>query len=48
MVIPLGGQMGQEMTVIEKTRENDTEEYHYGSFIFVPMVKGKDTNNSNH
>lgn len=48
IVIPLGGKNGQEMTVIKKTGENDTEEDKYGSFIFVPMVKGKDTNGKNH
>ena len=48
IVVPLGGKAGQEMTVIKKTGENETEEYNYGSFIFVPMVKGKDTNNNNH
>ncbi|MFP4524901.1 MAG: protein-L-isoaspartate(D-aspartate) O-methyltransferase [Bacteroidales bacterium] len=46
MVLPLGGNMGQEMTVITKTDENSYEEDHYGSFIFVPMVKGKNGNNN--
>jgi protein-L-isoaspartate(D-aspartate) O-methyltransferase len=46
MVVPLGGHGGQEMTVVKKTGENEKEEYHHGSFIFVPMVKGKDTNNN--
>ncbi len=46
MVIPLGGHGGQEMTVVKKTAENEKEEYHYGSFIFVPLVKGKDTNDN--
>jgi len=48
IVVPLGGKSGQEMTLIKKTGENDTEEFQYGSFIFVPMVKGKDTNGNNH
>ncbi len=47
MVIPLGSESGQEMTVVEKTAENEMREHHYGSFIFVPLVKGKDMNNNN-
>jgi protein-L-isoaspartate(D-aspartate) O-methyltransferase len=47
MVIPLGSEGGQEMTVLEKTDENETRQHNYGSFIFVPLVRGKDTNNNN-
>lgn len=46
MVVPLGDLRGQEMTVIEKVSENKTTARKHGSFIFVPMVKGKDTNNN--
>jgi len=48
IVVPLGGRTGQEMTVVKKTGESETEKHHYGSFVFVPMVKGKDANNNNH
>ncbi|MFO8234910.1 MAG: protein-L-isoaspartate(D-aspartate) O-methyltransferase [Bacteroidales bacterium] len=47
MVLPLGSELGQQMTVIKKTGENDFEKEHFGSFIFVPMVKGKNGNNNN-
>ena len=49
MVLPLGNQHGQEMTLVEKTREDEFERKSFGSFIFVPMVKGRDAdNNKNH
>jgi protein-L-isoaspartate(D-aspartate) O-methyltransferase len=47
MVLPLGSEHGQEMTLVEKVEEGKVEKIGYGSFIFVPMVKGKDTNNNN-
>lgn len=48
MVIPVGNQFGQQMMVIEKTGEGDIKEQSRGSFIFVPLIPGKDTNNQNH
>ncbi|MBS3806407.1 MAG: protein-L-isoaspartate(D-aspartate) O-methyltransferase [Bacteroidales bacterium] len=47
MVIPVGDQFGQQMMVIEKTEQGDTEKHNRGSFIFVPLIPGKDTNNQN-
>ena len=47
MVIPVGDHFGQQMMVIEKTEQGDTEKHNRGSFIFVPLLPGKDTNNQN-
>jgi protein-L-isoaspartate(D-aspartate) O-methyltransferase len=47
MVLPLGQEHGQEMTIVEKTGENEAKHDYMGSFIFVPMVKGKDSENNN-
>ncbi|MFW5821205.1 MAG: protein-L-isoaspartate(D-aspartate) O-methyltransferase [Bacteroidota bacterium] len=43
MVIPVGGTSGQKMLKISKTEEEKYEHSEHGSFIFVPMVKGKDS-----
>ena len=47
MVVPLGSQLGQDMTVVEKTEENDIKEHKHGSFIFVPLIRGKDSDENN-
>lgn len=47
MVVPLGSQLGQDMTVVEKTGENDIEKHKHGSFIFVPLIRGKDSDENN-
>ncbi len=47
MVIPLGGMSGQEMMLVEKISETEIRKTSHGSFIFVPLVEGKDTNNKN-
>ena len=41
MVIPLGPDSVQTMTVITKTSETDFEKTEHGSFRFVPMLKDK-------
>ena len=41
MVIPLGPDSVQTMTVIKKVSENDIEKTQHGSFRFVPMLKDK-------
>jgi len=41
MVIPVGGSDRQEMTLIVKKSENETEVTYHGAFIFVPFLKGK-------
>lgn len=40
MVLPLGGRMGQKMTVIKRVSEEKFSESEHGDFIFVPMQKG--------
>ncbi len=42
MVVPVGGSGGQKMLKIYKKGEHDYEQSEHGSFIFVPMLKGKD------
>lgn len=42
MVIPVGGTGGQKMLKIIKKGEHEYEQSEHGSFIFVPMLKGKD------
>jgi protein-L-isoaspartate(D-aspartate) O-methyltransferase len=42
MVIPFGERNLQTMKLIVKTSENDFETTEHGSFIFVPMLKGKE------
>ena len=41
MVVPYGGSAGQKMIKIVKKEENKYERSEHGSFIFVPMLKGK-------
>lgn len=41
MVIPMGNLRGQKMMRIEKTSEGEYKKSEHGSFIFVPMLKGK-------
>jgi protein-L-isoaspartate(D-aspartate) O-methyltransferase len=45
MVIPVGDHLGQQMKVVEKSQEGAITEHNRGSFIFVPLIPGKDTNN---
>ncbi|HPX05050.1 MAG TPA: protein-L-isoaspartate(D-aspartate) O-methyltransferase [Tenuifilaceae bacterium] len=40
MVIPVGDNNSQTMTLIEKVDEKNVETTYHGSFIFVPMLKG--------
>jgi protein-L-isoaspartate(D-aspartate) O-methyltransferase len=40
LVIPLGDQGSQVMTVVERTGDNDFEYSEHGNFVFVPMLKG--------
>ena len=40
MVVPLGGRLGQKMTVIKRTDEEKYRQTTHGDFIFVPMHKG--------
>ncbi len=41
MVVPLGKENNQTMTVIKKVSEGEKEITEHGHFIFVPMLKGK-------
>ena len=41
LVIPVGGNYGQEMTLVVKKSDSETETTHHGAFIFVPFLKGK-------
>jgi len=41
MVIPVGRSEGQEMTLVVKKSETETEITYHGAFIFVPFLKGK-------
>jgi len=41
MVIPVGGSDRQEMTLVVKTSETETEVTYHGGFMFVPFLKGK-------
>ena len=43
MVAPVGGYGGQRMLKISKTAENEYQQSEHGSFVFVPMIKGKDS-----
>ncbi len=47
LVIPVGDSMGQQMMVIRKTSEGTLEKNSRGSFIFVPLIPGKDSNQQN-
>ena len=40
MVIPIGGNYGQEMTLVIKTSEAKIDVHRHGAFIFVPFLKG--------
>lgn len=40
MVVPVGSQESQTMTVIEKTGEDTFDYSTHGNFVFVPMLKG--------
>ena len=41
MVIPVGNNEQQEMILVEKTSETETEVSKHGAFAFVPFLKGK-------
>jgi protein-L-isoaspartate(D-aspartate) O-methyltransferase len=41
MVIPFGNQENQTMLTIEKQTDGKIKQIEHGSFIFVPMLKGK-------
>jgi len=41
MVIPVGGNNGQDMTLVVRKSETETEVTYHGAFIFVPFLKGK-------
>lgn len=41
MVLPFGRGGSQVMVVVEKTADNETRITEHGSFVFVPMLKGK-------
>ncbi len=41
MVIPVGNNAQQEMILVEKVSETETEVSKHGAFIFVPFLKGK-------
>jgi len=41
LVIPLGNSESQRMTLVEKLSENEFRTTEHGSFIFVPLLKGR-------
>ena len=41
MVIPVGGNDGQEMTLIIKKSETEIDVSYHGAFTFVPFLRGK-------
>lgn len=41
MVIPIGDSENQEMNLVEKNTDNTLTYTKHGSFLFVPMLKGK-------
>ncbi len=41
MVLPLGEKTAQTMTLVEKKIKNECKITEHGSFVFVPMLKGK-------
>ena len=41
MVIPVGGSDRQDMTLVVRKSETETEVTYHGAFIFVPFLKGK-------
>jgi len=42
MVIPVGGQQGQKMTLIERISEHEYNRSFHGDFAFVPLLKNKE------
>jgi protein-L-isoaspartate(D-aspartate) O-methyltransferase len=40
MVLPVGGDEGQEMTLVVKKSETEIEVSYHGGFVFVPFLKG--------
>lgn len=42
LVVPLGMSGSQEMTLVEKTGPDEYKETRHGSFVFVPMLSGKE------
>ena len=42
LVVPLGGPGSQVMTLVEKTGEQEYRKSDHGSFVFVPMLSGKE------
>jgi len=41
LVAPVGSTSHQVMTVVDKTGDNEYEKSEHGSFVFVPLLKGK-------
>jgi len=41
LVMPVGNSDSQRMTLVEKMSENEFQTSEHGSFIFVPLLKGK-------
>lgn len=41
LIMPVGTSDSQYMTLVEKLSENDYQRSEHGSFIFVPLLKGK-------
>ena len=41
MVLPVGGEEGQEMTLVVKKSETEVNVTYHGGFIFVPFLRGK-------
>jgi protein-L-isoaspartate(D-aspartate) O-methyltransferase len=40
LIIPVGSENNQKMTLVEKLSENEIRTSEHGSFIFVPLLKG--------
>jgi protein-L-isoaspartate(D-aspartate) O-methyltransferase len=43
LVMPVGDPSNQKMTLVEKMSENEYKQTEHGSFIFVPLLKGKNS-----
>ena len=41
MVVPVGGKSSQSMILIEKLPDGEIKQTEHGSFVFVPLLKGK-------
>ena len=41
LIMPVGSSDSQRMTLVEKLSENEYKRSEHGSFIFVPLLKGK-------